>query len=151
MHTDFLPTRKIAISQLYGWNSQRAVPLDINLSHRGCVIRERFSGTAFLVSLDDQGYIRGATLFADSRDHLAHGILSEMTGCEWVNEYSDQWSLYRCWTESERDAHAREVAEDLAEDRAEADMISIDEAFEIEYRTVYMMHPIIIADCQVAA
>ena len=59
------------------------------------------------------GVYRGATLFADTRDHLAHSILSEMTGCEWVNEYSDRWPLYRCWSEAERDAHAHEVAEDL--------------------------------------
>ena len=151
MHTDFLPTQKIPVSQLYAWNSRRAVPLDVSLSHRGCLIRDRFSGTAFLASTDDQGYIRGATLFADTRDHLAHGLLSEMTGCEWVNEYSDQWPLYRCWSEAERDAHAREVAEDLAEDRAEAEGISIDEAFDIEYRAVYAMHPVTIADWQVAA
>jgi len=151
MYSDFLPTQKIPVSQLYAWNSQGAVPLDISLSVRGCVIRDRFSGTAFLASTDDHGYIRGATLFADTRDHLAHGILSEMTGCEWVNEYSNQWPLYRCWTEAERDAHAREVAKDLAEDRAEADGISIDEAFEIEYRAVYDMHPVAIDDWQVAA
>ena len=95
MHTDFLPTRKIPVSQLYAWNSRRAVPLDVSLSHRGCLIRDRFSSTAFLASTDDQGYIRGATLFADTRDHLAHGMLSEMTGCEGVNEYSDQWPLNR--------------------------------------------------------
>ena len=35
MHTDFLPTRKIPVSQLYAWNSQRAFPLEIELSHRG--------------------------------------------------------------------------------------------------------------------
>ncbi|MEE2996628.1 MAG: hypothetical protein VX700_05735 [Pseudomonadota bacterium] len=151
MHTDFLPTRKISVSQLYAWNSQRAVPLEVNLNDRGCVIRDRFSGTAFLASLDDQGYIRGATLFADTRNHLAHGILSEMTGCEWVNEYSDQWPLYRCWTEAERDAHARDVAGDLAEDRAEADGISVDAAFDIEYRAVYAMHPVTVSQCQVAA
>ncbi|MGB0629608.1 MAG: hypothetical protein ACPGRZ_02840 [Alphaproteobacteria bacterium] len=151
MHTDFLPTRKIPVSQLYAWNSRRAVPLDISLNHRGCVIRDRFSGTAFLASTDDHGFIRGATLFADTRDHLAHGILSEMTGCEWVNEYSDQWAAYRCWTEAERKEHAREVAEDLAEDRAEAEGIPVDEAFEIEYRAAYDMHPVVIADWQVAA
>ena len=151
MHTDFLPTRKIPVSQLYGWNSRRAVPVDIDLSHRGCVIRDRFSGTAFLLSTDDFGFIRGATLFADTRDHLAHSLLSEVTGCEWVNEYSDQWVLYRCWSEEERDAHAREIADDLAADRAEADGISLDEAFEAEYQAAYDMHPLTISGWQVAA
>ena len=151
MHTDFLPTQKIPVSQLYAWNSRRAVPLDISLSHRGCVIRDRFSRTAFLASTDDDGYIRGATLFADTRDHLAHGILSEITGCEWVNEYAGEWPLYRCWSEAERDAHARAVAADLAEDRAQADGISIEEAFDVEYRAVYDMHPVMITDWQAAA
>ena len=151
MHTDFLPTRKISVSQLYAWNSRRAFPLDISLNHRGCIIRDQFSGTAFLASTDDQGFIRGATLFADTRDHLAHSILSEMTGCEWVHEYSEKWPLYRCWTAEERDAHARDVAEDLAADRAEAEGISIREAFETEYRAVYDMHPVTIAQLQVAA
>ena len=45
MHTDFLPTRKIPVSQLYAWNSQRAFPLEIDLSHRGCLIRDQASGT----------------------------------------------------------------------------------------------------------
>ena len=127
------------------------MPVEIDLSHRGCVIRDRFSGTAFLASTDDDGFIRGATLFSDTRDHLAYSILSEMTGCEWVNEYSDEWPLYRCWTEAERDAHARDVAKDLAADRAEAEGISIEAAFDIEYRAVYEMHPVTIADWQVAA
>ena len=151
MHTDFLPTQKIPVSQLYAWNSRRAVPLDIGLSHRGCVIRDQFSGTAFLASTDDHGYIRGAILFDDARDHMAHEILSEMTGCEWVNEYSDQWPLYRCWSEAERTNHARDVAEDLAADRAEAEGISREEAFDIEYRAVYAMHPVMIGDWQSAA
>ncbi len=151
MHTDFLPTRKIPVSQLYGWNSRRAFPLEISLDHRGCVIRDRLSDTAFLASTDDHGFIRGAILFADTRDHLAHSILSEMTGCEWVNEYSERWPEYRCWTEEERVARAREVAEDLAADRAEAEGISYDAAFEIEFRAAYDMHPVTIADWQAAA
>ncbi len=151
MHTDFLPTRKIPVSQLYAWNSRRAIPLEINLDHRGCVIRDQFSGTTFLASTDDHGFIRGATLFSDTRDYLAYSILSEMTDCEWVNEYSDHWPLYRCWTEAEREERAREVAEDLAADRAEADGISLAEAFEIEYRAVYAMHPVMVDDWQVAA
>lgn len=151
MHTDFLPTRKIPVSQLYAWNSRRAIPLDISLNHRGCVIRDQVSGTAFLTSTDDDGFIRGATLFADTRDHLAHSILSEMTGCEWVNEHSEDWPKYRCWTEAERTELASSVAEDLAADRAEADGIPMHEAFEIEYRAVYAMHPVSIASWQVAA
>lgn len=151
MHTDFLPTRKIPVSQLYGWNSRRAFPLEISLDHRGCIIRDRMSDTAFLASTDDDGYIRGATLFADTRDHLAHSILSEMTGCEWVNEYSEDWPRYRCWTEAEREALARDVARELAEDRAEADGVSVEDAFEAEYRAIYAMHPVTIADWQVAA
>ena len=106
MHTDFLPTRKIPVSQFYAWNSRRAFPLEISLSHRGCTIRDRVSGTAFLASTDDDGFIRGATLLGDTRDHLVHALLSEMTDCEWVNEYSEQWPLYRCWTEAEREALA---------------------------------------------
>ena len=151
MHTDFLPTQRIPVSQLYAWNSRRAFPLEISLSHRGCVIRDQVSGTAFLASTDDDGFIRGATLFGDARNHLVHSLLSEMTGCEWVNEYSEQWPRYRCWTEEERRAHARKVAEDLAQDRADADGISIREAFEIEYREIYAMHPVTIAQWQVAA
>ena len=151
MHTDFLPTRKIPVSQLYAWNSRRAFPLEISLNHRGCTIRDQVSGTAFLASTDDDGFIRGAVLFGETRDHLVHLLLSEMTGCDWVNEYSEQWPLYRCWTEAERDAHARKVAEDLADDRAEADGISISAAFEIEYRAVYAMHPVTIVQEQVAA
>ena len=91
MHTDFLPTRKIPVSQLYAWNSRQAFPLELTLNHRGCVIRDRVSGAAFLASTDDEGFIRGATLLADKRDHLAYSLLSEMTGCEWVNEYSKDW------------------------------------------------------------
>ena len=151
MHTDFLPTRKIPVSQFYAWNSRRAFPLEISLSHRGCTIRDQVSGTAFLASTDDDGFIRGATLFEDTRDHLVYTLLSEMTGCEWVNEYSEQWPLYRCWTEAERDAHARKVAEELAGDRAEADGIPVHEAFDIEYRAVYAMHPIAIGQWQIAA
>jgi hypothetical protein len=151
MHTDFLPTRKIPVSQLYGWNSRRAFPLEISLNHRGCIIRDTVTGTAFLASTDDHGFVRGATLFADTRNHLAHSLLAEMTGCDWVNEYSEEWPLYRCWTEAERAAHARDVAEDLAADRAEADGISHSDAFEIEYRAVYEMHPVTIAQWQVAA
>ena len=151
MHTDFLPTRKIPLSQLYAWNSRRSFPLEISLNHRGCIIRDAVSGTAFLASTDDDGFIRGATLFADTRDHLVHSMLSEMTGCEWVNEYSDEWPRYRCWTEAERDAHARAVAEDLAADRAEAEGITVSEAFEIEYEAVYAMHPVTIEQWQVAA
>ena len=90
-------------------------------------------------------------MFADTRDHLVHSLLGEMTGCEWVNEYSDEWPLYRCWTEAERDAHARQVAEDLAADRAEADGISLTDAFEVEYRAIYDMHPVTIARWQDAA
>ena len=41
-------------------------------------------------------------------------------------------------------------AEDLAEDRG-VEGISIDEAFDIEHRAVYAMHPVTIADRQVAA
>ena len=151
MHTDFLPTRKIPVSQLYAWNSRRAFPLDISLNHRGCIISDRVSGTAFLASTDDDGFIRGAVLFGETRDHLVHSLLSDMTGCEWVNEYSEDWPLYRCWTEKERSAHARKVAEELAADRAEAEGISIREAFEIEYREVYKMHPVTVAGWQVAA
>ena len=151
MHTDFLPTHKIPVSQFYAWNSRRAFPLEIRLSHRGCTIRDQVSGTAFLASTDDDGFIRGATLFADTRNHLAHSLLAEMTGCDWVNEYSEEWPLYRCWTEAERAAHARDVAEDLAADRAEADGISHSDAFEIEYRAAYEMHSVTIAQWQVAA
>lgn len=151
MHTDFLPTRKIPVSQFYAWNSRRAFPLEISLSHRGCTIRDEVSGMAFLASTDDDGFIRGATLYGDTRDHLVHSLLSEMTGCDWVNEYSEEWPLYRCWTEAERDAHARQVAEDLAGDRAEADGISMGEAFDIEYRAIYAMHPVTISQWQVAA
>lgn len=151
MHTDFLPTRKIPVSQLYGWNSQRAFPLEITLSHQGCLIRDRASGTEFLASTDDQGFIRGAILMGDTRDHLVYLLLSEMTGCEWVNEYSEQWPLYRCWTEAEREIHARKVAADLADDRAEAEGISPQEAFEIEYQAIYDMHPVTIENWQVAA
>ena len=86
MHTDFLPTRKIPVSQLYAWNSRRAFPLEISLNHRGCIIRDSVSGTAFLASTDDDGFIRGATLYGDTRDHLVHSLLSDMTGCDWVNE-----------------------------------------------------------------
>lgn len=151
MHTDFLPTRKIPVSQFYAWNSRRAFPLEISLSHRGCTIRDQVSGMAFLASTDDDGFIRGATLYGDTRDHLVHSLLSEITGCDWVNEYSEEWPLYRCWTEVERDAHARQVAEDLASDRAEADGISMREAFDIEYCAVYAMHPVTISQWQVAA
>ena len=151
MHTDFLPTRKIPVSQLYGWNSRRAFPLDISLNHRGCIIRDTVTCTVFLASTDDDGYIRGATLFADTRDHLVHSLLSEMTGCEWVNEFSEQWPLYRCWTEAERDTHARKVAADLADDRADAEGISVREAFEVEYEAIYAMHPVTISQWQVAA
>ena len=42
-------------------------------------------------------------------------------------------------------------AGDRAEDRAEAEGISLDEAFDIEYRAVYAMHPVMIDDWQVAA
>ncbi len=151
MHTDFLPTRKIPVSQLYAWNSQRAFLLEITLSHQGCFIRDQASGTEFLASTDDQGFIRGATLLGDTRDHLVYLLLSDMTGCEWVNEYSEQWPLYRCWTEAERDIHARKVAADLADDRAEAEGISTQEAFEIEYQAIYNMHPVTIENWQVAA
>ena len=151
MHTDFLPTHKIPVSQFYAWNSRRAFPLEISLSHRGCTIRDQVSGTAFLASTDDDGFIRGATLFGDTRDHLVHALLSEVTECDWVNEYSEEWPLYRCWTEAERRAHARQVAEDLAGDRAEADGISIREAFDIEYQAVYAMHPVTVSEWQVAA
>lgn len=151
MHTDFLPTRKIPVSQLYAWNSQRAFPLEIDLSHRGCLIRDQASGTEFLASTDDDGFIRGATLLGETRDHLVYLLLSDMTGCEWVNEYSEQWPHYRCWTEAERDTHARKVAADLADDRAEAEGISVQEAFEIEYQAIYDMHPVTIEDWQVAA
>ncbi|MBK19055.1 MAG: hypothetical protein CMM52_09515 [Rhodospirillaceae bacterium] len=106
---------------------------------------------AFLVSTDDEGFIRGATLMGDTRDHLVYSQLAEMTGCEWVNEYSEQWPLYRCWTEEERETHARKVAADLAEDRAETEGISLDEAFEIEYRAIYEMHPVTIAHIPIAA
>jgi hypothetical protein len=151
MHTDFLPTRRIPVSQFYAWNSRRAFPLEISLSHRGCTIRDQVSGTAFLASTDDDGFIRGATLYGDTRDHLVHWLLSEMTGCDWVNEYSEEWPLYRCWSEEERHAHARQVAQDLARDRAEADGISIDEAFDLEYRAIYAMHPVTISQWQAAA
>ena len=151
MHTDFLPTRKIPVSQLYAWNSQRAFPLEIDLSHRGCIIRDQASGTEFLASTDDDGFIRGATLLGETRDHLVYLLLSDMTGCEWVNEYSEQWPHYRCWTEAERDTHARKVAADLADDRAEAEGISVQEAFEIEYQAIYDMHPVTIENWQVAA
>jgi hypothetical protein len=151
MHTDFLPTRKIPVSQLYAWNSQRAFPLEIELSHRGCLIRDQASGMDFLASTDDDGFIRGATLLGDTRDHLVYLLLSEMTGCEWVNEFSEQWPLYRCWTEAERDIHARKVAADLADDRAEAENIPVREAFEIEYEAIYAMHPVTISQWQVAA
>ena len=151
MHTDFLPTRKIPVSQLYAWNSQRAFPLEIELSHRGCLIRDQASGMDFLASTDDEGFIRGATLLGDTRDHLVYLLLSEMTGCEWVNEFSEQWPLYRCWTEAERDTHARKVAADLADDRAEAEGIPVREAFEIEYEAIYAMHPVTISQWQVAA
>ncbi len=151
MHTDFLPTRKIPVSQLYAWNSRRAFPLEISLTHRGCAIRDKVCGMAFLASTDDDGFIRGATLSGETRDHLVHSLLSEMTGCDWVNEYSEEWPLYRCWSEEERRAHARRVAADLAEDRAEADGISLREAFEIEYRAVYAMHPVTVGQWQVAA
>ncbi|MGB0577715.1 MAG: hypothetical protein ACPGPC_16440 [Alphaproteobacteria bacterium] len=151
MHTDFLPTRKIPVSQLYAWNSQRAFPLEIDLSHRGCLIRDQASGTEFLASTDDDGFIRGATLLGETRDHLVYLLLSDMTGCEWVNEYSEQWPHYRCWTEAERDTHARKVAADLADDRAEAEGISVQEAFEIEYQAIYDMHPVTIENWQVAA
>ncbi|NKB18990.1 MAG: hypothetical protein GKS01_00460 [Alphaproteobacteria bacterium] len=151
MHTDFLPTRKIPVSQLYAWNSQRAFPLEITLNHRGCVIRDQASGTEFLASTDDEGFIRGATLLGETRDHLVYLMLSDMTGCEWVNEYSEQWPLYRCWTEAERDTHARKVAADLADDRAEAEGIPVREAFEVEYQAIYEMHPVTIENWQVAA
>ena len=151
MHTDFLPTRRIPVSQFYAWNSRRAFPLEIDLGHRGCTIRDRASGTAFLASTDDDGFIRGATLIGDTRDHLVYSLLSEITDCEWVNEFSDQWPLYRCWNEAERVEHARSVAQDLAEDRAEADGISLDEAFEREYRAIYAMHPVTIGQWQAAA
>jgi len=151
MHTDFLPTQKIPVSQLYAWNSQRAFPLEIELSHRGCLIRDQASGMDFLASTDDDGFIRGATLLGDTRDHLVYLLLSEMTGCEWVNEFSEQWPLYRCWTEAERDIHARKVAADLADDRAEAENIPVREAFEIEYEAIYAMHPVTISQWQVAA
>ncbi len=151
MHTDFLPTRKIPVSQLYAWNSQRAFPLEIELSHRGCLIRDQASAMDFLASTDDEGFIRGATLLGDTRDHLVYLLLSEMTGCEWVNEFSEQWPLYRCWTEAERDTHARKVAADLADDRAEAEGIPVREAFEIEYEAIYAMHPVTISQWQVAA
>ena len=140
MHTDFLPTRKIPVSQFYAWNSRRAFPLEINLDHRGCTIRDRVSGIAFLASTDDDGFIRGATLYGATRNHLVYSLLSEMTDCDWVNEYSEDWPRYRCWTEEERDALAREAAKDLAPDRAEADGIPLDEAFELEYRTVHVVH-----------
>ena len=151
MHTDFLPTRKIPVSQLYAWNSQRAFPLEIGLSHRGCLIRDQASGTEFLASTDDDGFIRGATLLGETRDHLVYLMLSDMTGCEWVNEFSEQWPLYRCWTEAERDTHARKVAADLADDRADAEGISVREAFEIEYEAIFAMHPVTISQWQVAA
>lgn len=151
MHTDFLPTRKIPVSQLYAWNSQRAFPLDIDLSHRGCLIRDQASGTEFLASTDDDGFIRGATLLGETRDHLVYLMLSDMTGCEWVNEFSEQWPLYRCWTEAERDTHARKVAADLADDRADAEGIPVREAFEIEYEAIFAMHPVTISQWQVAA
>jgi len=151
MHTDFLPTRKIPVSQLYAWNSQRAFPLEIDLSHRGCLIRDQASGTEFLASTDDDGFIRGATLLGETRDHLVYLMLSDMTGCEWVNEFSEQWPLYRCWTEAERDTHARKVAADLADDRADAEGISVREAFEIEYEAIFAMHPVTISQWQVAA
>lgn len=151
MHTDFLPTRKIPVSQLYAWNSQRAFPLEIDLSHRGCLIRDQASGTEFLASTDDDGFIRGATLLGETRDHLVYLMLSDMTGCEWVNEFSEQWPLYRCWTEAERDTHARKVAADLADDRADAEGIPVCEAFEIEYEAIFAMHPVTISQWQVAA
>jgi hypothetical protein len=151
MHTDFLPTRKIPVSQLYAWNSQRAFPLKIDLSHRGCLIRDQASGMEFLASTDDNGFIRGATLLGETHDHLVYLLLSDMTGCEWVNEFSEQWPLYRCWTEAERDTHARKVAADLADDRADAEGISVSEAFEVEYEAIYAMHPVIISQWQVAA
>ncbi len=74
-----------------------------------------------------------------------------MTGCDWVNEYSEDWPLYRCWTEEERRAHARQVAADLAEDRAEAEGTLLREAFEIEFRAVYLMHPVTVSAQQAAA
>ena len=151
MYTDFLPTQQIPVSQLFAWNSRQAFPLELNLNHRGCVIRDRVSGAAFLASTDDEGFIRGATLLADKRDHLAFSLLSEMTGCEWVNEYSKDWPLYRCWTEEERDLNAREVAEELAQDRADAEGIEFTAAFEIEYCAAYEMHPVTIIKWQVAA
>jgi len=151
MHTDFLPTRKIPVSQLYAWNSERAFPLEIDLSHRGCLIRDQASGTEFLASTDEEGFIRGATLLGETRDHLVYLMLSDMTGCEWVNEFSEQWPLYRCWTEAERDTHARKVAADLADDRADAEGISVCEAFEVEYEAIYAMHPVTISQWQVAA
>jgi hypothetical protein len=151
MHTDFLPTRKIPVSQLYAWNSERAFPLEIDLSHRGCLIRDQASGTEFLASTDEEGFIRGATLLGETRDHLVYLMLSDMTGCEWVNEFSEQWPLYRCWTEAERDTHARKVAADLADDRADAEGISVREAFEVEYEAIYAMHPVTISQWQVAA
>lgn len=151
MYTDFLPTQKIPISQLYAWNSSRIFPLKLNLSYRGCRIYDQISGILFFASTDDEGFIRGATLQGDQNNHLVSTLLSEMTGCKWVNEYSEEWPLYRCWSEEERQIHAREVAQDLASDRAEAEGISLNSAFEMEYWTVYEMHPVSIEPWQVAA
>ena len=47
--------------------------------------------------------------------------------------------------------HARKVAADLADDRAEAEGIPVREAFEIEYEAIYAMHPVTISQWQVAA
>ena len=65
MHTDFLPPAKFPLaSSMLG--IRRPVPVDISLSHRGCG-GDRFTDKACAGSTDDQGYIRGATLFADTR------------------------------------------------------------------------------------
>ncbi len=151
MFTDFLPTQKIPASQLYAWNSSRVFPLELSLSHHGCTIRDRVSGISFLASTDDEGFIRGAILLSEEKDYLVCALLYEMTGCKWVDEFSEEWPLYRCWTEDERQVHARKVAQDLASDRAEADGISVELAFKLEYQDIYDMHPISIENWQVAA
>ena len=62
-------------------------------------------------------------------------------GFDWIRDF----------TEEERDLNARRVAEELAQDRADAEGIEFTAAFEIEYCAAYEMHPVTVMKWQVAA
>ena len=111
MSTYYLPKNRCTLDQAIKNSEIRGIKI---IQVQKAVYRCEGFGVKACISIED-GWVRDGWQFASNNDETVQFILSQVSNCDWVLEYGEEFFAYLNWDAKERLLSAQEAADDVIE------------------------------------